>query len=111
MPKSTRDESKVASLPAKRRQNPWLWRALVFITCVLLAESLLGDRGLAQTIRARRAYRASETAVAKLRNENAGLREQIRRLRSDPREIEAVARRELGLIRPGEVLFLIRDVK
>ena len=40
--------------------------------------------------------------------QNAGLREQIRRLKSDPATIEAVARQELGLIRPTEVLFLVK---
>ena len=111
MPKSTREEAPLAPLPPRHRHNPWFGRALVFIACVLLADSLLGDRGLGQTIRAGRAYRTGERAVANLRHENAGLREQIRRLRSDPSAIEAVARQELGLIRPGEVLFLIRTVK
>ena len=45
------------------------------------------------------------------RTENDRLREQIRRLSGeDPTAIEEIARRELGLIRPGERLFIIRDV-
>ena len=39
------------------------------------------------------------------------MREQIRRLSGDdPTAIEEIARRELGFIRPGERLFIIRDV-
>ena len=49
--------------------------------------------------------------MASKRLENDHLREQIRRLRGeDPTAIEEIARRELGLIRPGERLFPIHDV-
>ena len=33
-----------------------------------------------------------------------------RRLREDPSAIEEQARRELGLIKPGEVLFIVKDI-
>lgn len=39
--------------------------------------------------------------------ENAKLREEIRRLQSDDAYIEQLARRELGLVRPGEIELLI----
>jgi cell division protein FtsB len=44
------------------------------------------------------------------RAENAERREYLRRLREDPALIEAIAREELGFIRPGELLFIVRDV-
>ena len=43
--------------------------------------------------------------------ENARLREEARRLREDPSAIEEIARRELGLIVPGEKLFILKDVE
>ena len=46
-----------------------------------------------------------------LRAENAALRSQARRLREDPTAIEEVARRDLGLIAPGEIVFIIKDAK
>ena len=49
--------------------------------------------------------------IASQKAENARLREEVRRLTEDPAAIEEVARRELGLIRPGEKLFIIKDVK
>ena len=42
-----------------------------------------------------------------LRRENSRLREDVRRLNEDPGAIEAIARQELGLVRRGEVLFII----
>jgi cell division protein FtsB len=47
--------------------------------------------------------------VARQRVENARLREEARRLREDPDAIEEIARRELGLIRRGEKVFIIKD--
>ena len=37
------------------------------------------------------------------------LAEEISALRSDPQAIERLAREELGLVRPGETVFLIRE--
>ena len=45
--------------------------------------------------------------VSVLRAENEGLRTDVRRLREEPRTIEELARRELGLILPGETLFIV----
>ena len=80
------------------------------IVCVLAVDALVGDQGLVATIRARRQYNQLAADLARLRNENSDLREEARRLREDPATIEEIARRELGLISPGEKLFIIKDV-
>jgi cell division protein FtsB len=82
--------------------------SMVFVTCVVFADAMVGERGLAQRSRARQDFAASEDALRDLQIKNAGLREQVRRLKSDPATIEAVAREELGLIRPGELLFVVK---
>lgn len=84
---------------------------LVFATIVLVLDSLVGDKGLIERLRARRVYLQSAASLHKLKTENAALRERARRLREDPSAIESVAREELGLIRPGELLFIVRDAK
>ena len=84
---------------------------LVFVTLVLIINALVGDRGLTETLRARRQHHDLVASIDRLKAENAQLRDDARRLRSDPATIEALARRELGLIRPGEVLFIIKDAK
>src|SRR5258706_10807652 len=81
-----------------------------FVVCVLAVDALVGDRGLVATIRARKQYNQLAGDLARLRRENAGLREEARRLREDPAAIEEIARRELGLMSPGEKLFIIKDV-
>lgn len=81
-----------------------------FVACVLVVDALVGDQGLVATIRARKQYDELTSELARLRSENAGLREEARRLREDPAAIEEIARRELGLMSPGETLFIIRDI-
>ena len=95
-------------VPSRRRPNAWLGRLLAFTTCVVLFDALVGEQGLAQTLRARHERRSAVAALDGLRNENAGLREQIRRLQEDPAAIEAVARQDLGFIRPGEILVVVK---
>lgn len=75
----------------------------------MLVDAVFGDKGVLALIDARREYRAVETALATSRAENARLREEARRLREDASAVEELARRELGLIRPGEKLFIVKD--
>ena len=95
-----------AMSPVRRRTIHVL---LVFVTVVLVVDALVGDKGLMQTIRARRQHRELVASLEELRRRNAGLREHIRQLREDPSAIEALARKELGLVRPGELLFIVKD--
>jgi len=110
--KMTTHIDSMPALPLRRRaETPWLRRAMVFVICVVLADSLFGERGLIERTRARHDYRQAAQNLGAIRNENAGLREQIRRLQRDPATIELVAREDLGLIRPGEVVFLIKPIR
>jgi cell division protein FtsB len=84
--------------------------SVLFVACVLLANAIIGEKGLMDSARARRASEQAAQDLARLKRENAALREQVRRLRSDPATIEGVAR-GLGLVRPGETLVTIRTVK
>ena len=82
---------------------------LILLTLVAIADGVFGDRGFIVTLRAQHDYAALERHVARLRAENASLREEARRLKEDPAAIEALARDELGLIYPGETLFIVKD--
>ena len=95
--------------PAKRRRT--LQMLLVFVTVVLVINALVGERGLTETLRARKQPQELVAAIDRLRAENARLKDEARRLRSDPSTIEALARQELGLIKPGEMLFIVKDAK
>jgi cell division protein FtsB len=100
------------AIPRRRVPRSRFWsHVMVFAACVLLVNGLFGDRGLMDTIRARRTYSTAKGDLDRLKRDNEALRELARRLRNDPTTIEAVARGELGLMRPGEILVTIKDVK
>ena len=77
---------------------------------MIVVDGLVGERGLLAILRARHEYDQLAGTIAKQRTENARLRDEARRLKDDSNTIEEVARRELGLIRPGERVFIIKDV-
>jgi len=101
---------KLDSAGRRARNRRILHLGLVFIAAVIVLDALAGDRGLLAMLRVRRQSAALAAALANDRAINARLAEQARRLRDDPAAIEEVARRELGLIKPGEKVFIIKDV-
>ena len=109
MKKRAPDTTTTSSLP-RRRRSRLVRYLIVAVACVLIVDALVGDRGFLAMLKARQQYRTLESSLARARTENAQLREQARRLREDPQAIEDIARRELGLIRPGEKVFIIKDV-
>ncbi len=106
--------------PAPRRRAPTPKRPtrtrrivhllLIFVASVIVVDALVGDRGLVAMLRARHQYDELSASIARQRAENARLRETARRLREDPTAVEEIARRELGLIKPGERVFIIKDL-
>jgi cell division protein FtsB len=83
---------------------------LILVASVIVVDGLVGDRGLLAMWRARHQYDELAASIARQRAENNRLRDEAKRLREDPRAIEELARRELGLIKPGEKVFIVKDV-
>lgn len=98
------------STTPRRRRRRTVQYLVIIIGCLLAVDGLVGEKGLLAMLKARQEFRTLEASLARARAENARLREEGRRLREDPAAIEDIARRELGLIKPGEKLFIIKDV-
>jgi cell division protein FtsB len=99
-----------STVTARPRGQRVVRYVLALVTSVLVIDALVGEKGLLEIIRARREHAALERSLADARATNARLRVEARQLREDPRAIEEVARRELGLIKPGEKLFIVKDL-
>ena len=100
-----------ASKPKRpERSRRMVYLLLLVVAGAILVDGLVGDRGLVAMLRARNQYDGLSVTIARQRAENARLREEARRLKEDPAAIEEVARRELGLIKPGERLFIVKDI-
>ena len=69
----------------------------------------VGDNGLLASMKAKRQSQEMQAALNALRVENQQLRNRANRLKNDPTAIEEEARKNLGLIRPGETLVIVKD--
>ena len=85
-------------------------RALFVVVGFEILMAVAGDHGLLALRASRRDRDALRAQVSSRRAENLALQRQILRLRDDPAAIEELARRELGLIKPGEIVFTIREI-
>ncbi|RMG49132.1 MAG: septum formation initiator family protein [Acidobacteria bacterium] len=76
---------------------------------IFLVPGLLCITVLVQTTRERKAaqaaYRAAERTIKQLELENQRLREEIEALQHDPQLIERIAREELNMVRPDELVL------
>ena len=83
--------------------------ASLIVVVGLLVGSLFGDRGLLQLVSQRERADALAREIEQLKTDNSRLAADIGALRRDPAAIERLAREELGLVRPGETVFVIRE--
>jgi len=81
----------------------------VIALIALVVGSFFGDRGFIQLVAKREQAELLKREIEELRAENGRLGAEIVALKTDPRAIERVAREQLGLARPGETVFLIRE--
>lgn len=71
----------------------------------ILFFTVFGERGLLRIYEMRQEKQRIERSVADLRVENQKLRLSIEALHSDRHQLERIARKELGLVRPNEVIY------
>jgi cell division protein FtsB len=97
--------------PAVRRRVKRRRRTLVLGLCsVCLAGTLvavIGKDGYLDMVRLRGEISGLSADIERRRAEIERLQQEVRRLEQDPLARERVAREQLGLVRPGEVDFLL----
>jgi cell division protein FtsB len=81
------------------------------VGCFLLLSllAMAGERGFFEVNRFSRHLEHIEGRIRALEEENERLRRQVTGLRSDPDQVEKLAREDLGLVRPDEIVFEIVD--
>ena len=99
----------MARLPGKHR--PSLLRhlrlAILFLLALVVA-SVMGNRSLLRLYQMHRDRTTLEREIEQLTAANTALAEEVRSLRADPARAEAIAREELGLVKPGELVYEFR---
>ena len=92
--------------------TPWLCIALIFsglFIAGMMALAIHGDKGFLAMWEKQHELARLESETADIKSVNAKLRQEIWRLRNDLEYIEKIAREELRLVRPGEVVFEFAD--
>ena len=84
--------------------------ALLFMA-LMVAWLGFGERGFIHLHRKDKERQAYVEKIRKLEEDNQELIEEIRRLRSDKSYVESMGRRELGLVKEGEVLYRFKKEK
>ena len=70
---------------------------------------IFGEKGVIRIIQLEQERHRITREGSLIKKDNKKLKEEIRRLREDPKYLESVARRDLGLIKENEILFIFED--
>ena len=100
--------------PAARPEGRHVRPASVVVVSALLSALVFGiflvsDRGLLQVRKQRRQLANAREEVAQLETDNKRLEAEVVALKNDPRALEKIAREDLNLVRPGEVVLVLPD--
>jgi len=83
--------------------------ALTLLVLLVAMHGIFGDHGYLAMRRARADVERLRSEVEQLDQQNQHLSGEVKALKSDPAAIERVAREEMGLAKPGELIFRLPD--
>jgi cell division protein FtsB len=87
-------------------------RVLITLICIIgpiVAWLAFGEHGFIHLYRVGKERQACEQRIEKLSQENQALFDEIQRLRKDPKYVEQVARKELGLVKDNELIYRFQE--
>ena len=85
-------------------------RSILALALLLLAiHDVFGSHGLLSMRRTQSQIQELRGEIDRLNQENGDLNKQVKQLRTDPKAVERIAREEMGLARPGEMIFKLPD--
>ncbi len=80
---------------------------LGLLLLILLVHDIFGTHGYLAMRRTQQEIKKVAAGRDQLNKENLQLEQEVRELKTDPHKIEKIARDELGLAKPGEVIIKI----
>ena len=92
----------------ERGKKFWTY-GLLTVSAMLMVNALIGQKGYLANLQAQREFKAATHALQQIEAENSDLEAKIKRLRHAPQALEDFAREQLGLVKPGETLIVLRD--
>lgn len=92
-------------MPQAKRSRPWTLYIFCALILILSLFTTFGERGLLHLWHLRGEQKRLDESNFVLQKENERLRERIYRLRHDDLYLEKIAREDLGLVRPEEIIY------
>jgi cell division protein FtsB len=78
---------------------------ILFLFFIFGFFTFFGDKGIINLLRLEKEWGRIKEANVKIEEENRKLREEVKRLQYEKRYIEEIARKELGMVKEGEVIY------
>jgi cell division protein FtsB len=78
---------------------------LIIFVVVLVVHDIFGPHGFLVMRRKQQEIRKVGAELDRLNKENAALDQNVKDLKTDPQTIRKIAREELGLAKPGEIII------
>ena len=82
---------------------------LSLLCIALLVHEIFGEHGYLAMRRQKKEADLLQQQIQRLQQENLDLEKQIRALKSDPKAIERVAREQMRMARPGELIYTLPE--
>jgi len=76
-----------------------------FLFLILAFLTFFGDKGILHLLRLQKELVQIKEMNTKMEEENRHLKEEVNRLKHEKRYIEEIARKELGMVKEGEILY------
>jgi cell division protein FtsB len=86
------------------RKKPSLF-LIFFLLLILVFFAFFGDKGILHLLRMEKELVRIREVNTKVEEENRKLKEEVTRLRHEKRYIEEIARKELGMVKEGEIIY------
>ena len=106
-PKNAPDISPNSTASSFFRRN--LRQILGLALFALLVHDIFGAHGFIAMRRTQKEIQQIREQIGKLNSDNKSLSGQVNSLKTDPKAIERIAREEMGLARPGEIIYKLPD--
>ena len=89
----------------RRKRRKMAYWVTSFVGGYLIMLFLFGEVSLPHYLSMRKVYQQMQTDISQLKSDNASLKKEADALRSNPSQIEDIAREELGLTKKGEIIY------
>jgi cell division protein FtsB len=103
--------SKLKKTSATEKVQPFLRQyggaLLALLVLILVVHDIFGTHGYLAMRRTQQEIKKVNADLDRLNKENLQLGQEVKELKTDPHKIEKIARDELGLAKPGEVIIKI----